>query len=147
MKLSKIELAEFSAAARLFPSKVITIGSRMADGSKVNDINLDDSGHVWLNRGEFVLPVSSLVYWKPVDADAEWSARFGGARIPPGVTFEQLMGEPRPAPDLGPLGNSIRDFGVHAAATADQISPWICATCHKACASAAGLAAHMRGHK
>jgi len=132
MKLSKIELAEFSAAARLFPSKVITINSRMADGSKVNDINLDDSGHVWLNRGEFVLPVSSLVYWKPVDADAEWGLRFGAALSPPGLTFEQLMGEPLPIGQPPPGTN---------------MDAQRCPNCGKICASAAGLAAHMRGHK
>jgi len=47
-------------------------------------------------------------------------------------------------PDLGPLGNSIREFGVLAEKTKGEISPWICPHCFKACESAAGKAAHIR---
>jgi hypothetical protein len=133
MKLAKIELAEFSAAARLFPSKVIQPGGKTADGKTITDISMDELGHVWLNRGEYVLPATSLVYWRPVDAEAEWSARFDGAKVPPGMTFEELM-----RGSASPMGMPPPDLEA-------QLQR--CPTCGKVCASPAGLAAHMRGHK
>lgn len=137
MKLSRIELAEFTAAARLFPSRVIKPGDRMADGAKVTDINMDERGHVWVNRGAFVMPATSLVYWVPERGETEWMRRFADrSGLPIDATDEELRAN---------MARSTAELmGEPPPVSADG---YRCTACNKFCASAAGLAAHMRGHK
>lgn len=141
MKLTKIELADFSAAARMFPSKVITAGlSKTSDGVRIEDLNMDDNGHVWMNKGRWVLPASSLAYWVPENAEAEWTARFQGwAEVP--EPAKELTRAPIPGEFKDPISGLIKDE------TSGLVAMAPCTQCGKCCASPAGLAAHMRSHR
>jgi hypothetical protein len=152
MKLTKIELADHSAAVRIFPSKLIQLRGYVLIGDKkvpITDLDEDEHGNVWVNHGLYRIAAGALVYSVPADAEAEWAKRFDSAiQLPIGY------GTPPPSVTRGEVLDVLAKNEIEAAverwraANPDTERSDTCPKCGKVCASAAGLAAHMRGaHK